>query len=126
MQQAERLAEELLMEKQLLVEYDRRRNDNRVALNHMRSNKDKKIWMNLGDLFIRLPKKTASHMLESEQTQLDTSIEETRRDVRDKAQQLDQLEGGDGSRFAAFDLRPVSSGELRGATGGRAGDGRAQ
>ncbi|KAI9594224.1 hypothetical protein BDF19DRAFT_445262 [Syncephalis fuscata] len=85
MQKIEQLAEELLLEKHLLVDYDRRRNDNRVALNRMQESKDKKVWLNLGDLFVRLPKRNATDMINK------------------------KLEGGDGRRTGSYNLNPVSA-----------------
>ncbi|KAI8056713.1 hypothetical protein BDF22DRAFT_773293 [Syncephalis plumigaleata] len=95
MQKIEQLAEELLFDKQLLVDYDLRRNNNRMALNRMQESKDKKVWLNLGELFIRLPKQGATDMLKKEQTQLDHTIEETRHSLREKVQQLEKLEKGE-------------------------------
>jgi hypothetical protein len=47
------------------VDYDRRRQDNRMALNQLNGIKDKKVWMYFGDLILRLPKKKVENMIKN-------------------------------------------------------------
>ncbi|KAL7327203.1 hypothetical protein PS15p_209431 [Mucor circinelloides] len=51
----EHLAEEILINKQAVIDFDRKRNSNREALSKLRKTTDKKTWTFFGDMFIKLP-----------------------------------------------------------------------
>eukprot|EP00040_Diaphanoeca_grandis_P013627 m.68919 g.68919 ORF g.68919 m.68919 type:complete len:147 (-) comp24016_c0_seq1:98-538(-) len=112
----ERLAEEIITGKHQVVELDRRRNENRMALREIKKktlSKASKIWMNVGDIFLQLPRKTVVEMMEKDQTQLDTAIDETRDNLQKKAVELRQKEHKPISE--GWDLKGMSFKEMSGS-----------
>ena len=94
--EAEHLAEDILMEKQHIIDYDRRRNLNREAINAMKNGslqKVRKIWVNFGDVFIELPKARTFDIVTTEQKELDKSIDDSRQDLKVKMEKLLELQG---------------------------------
>ncbi|KAI7867678.1 hypothetical protein BDF14DRAFT_645184 [Spinellus fusiger] len=106
----ERLAEEVLVNKQLLVDYDRKRNGQREALNQWRQGQGmhtaNKAWMQLGDMFIRLPADKAKQWIEKDQGVLNEAIETTRNTMHASATALQVLEGS--QKIAGFDLKSLN------------------
>ncbi|KAG0225659.1 p53 and DNA damage-regulated protein 1 [Mortierella sp. GBA43] len=103
----ELVAEEILTNKELIVDYDRKRNSNREALSKLKKDlaHEKKVWVNVGDLFIRLPKTNVETMIKKDQDTLDAEISGIRETMKQKAVELEKLEGGDGSKAKAFQLK---------------------
>ncbi|KAG0057409.1 p53 and DNA damage-regulated protein 1 [Gryganskiella cystojenkinii] len=110
LQQRELVAEEILTNKELIVDYDRRRNSNREALGKLKKElgQEKKVWVNLGDMFIKLPKKNVETMIKKDQNTLDGEISDIRQVMKEKVVELEKLEGGDGSRAKAFQLKGMT------------------
>ncbi|KAI8090024.1 uncharacterized protein BX664DRAFT_386418 [Halteromyces radiatus] len=108
----EHLAEEIIINKQMLIDYDRKRNSNREALNQFKKNlkDEKKVWINLGDMFIRLPTKEAQQVIEKDQTTLTEKMDETRKIIKDMATELQQLEGK--KEMQGFNLTGMSAKDL--------------
>ncbi|KAF9551619.1 p53 and DNA damage-regulated protein 1 [Mortierella hygrophila] len=110
LQKRELIAEDILTNKELMVDYDRRRNSNREALSKLKKelSQEKKVWVNLGDMFIKLPKENVQTMIKKDQTTLDEEILDIRETMKQKVVELEQLEGGDGSKSRAFQLKGMS------------------
>ncbi|KAI8640961.1 hypothetical protein BD408DRAFT_223466 [Parasitella parasitica] len=60
----EHLAEEILVNKQAVVDYDRKRNSNREALSSLKKTHDTKTWTFFGDMFIKLPTEKTKALIE--------------------------------------------------------------
>ncbi|KAF1805818.1 hypothetical protein V8B55DRAFT_1433989 [Mucor lusitanicus] len=60
----EHLAEEILINKQAVIDFDRKRNSNREALSSLKKTKDKKTWTFFGDMFIKLPTENTKALIE--------------------------------------------------------------
>ncbi|KAG2174662.1 hypothetical protein INT44_006926, partial [Umbelopsis vinacea] len=123
--QRETLAEDILTDKELIVDSDRKRNSNREALTNMRKKlaNEQKLWVNMGDMFIKLPKKDIQVMIEdgkksikqqSHQKKLDEEIEKRRDTMKKKAMKLDQLEQlqPNGKPLAGYDLQGMKASDL--------------
>ncbi|KAF8929570.1 p53 and DNA damage-regulated protein 1 [Haplosporangium gracile] len=110
LQKRELIAEDILTNKELIVDYDRRRNSNREALSKLKKelSQEKKVWVNLGDMFIKMPKENVETMIKKDQTTLDEEISDIRETMKQKVVELEQLEGGDGSKSRAFQLKAMS------------------
>ncbi|KAF8940717.1 p53 and DNA damage-regulated protein 1 [Dissophora ornata] len=95
---------------ELIVDYDRRRNSNREALTKLKKDlsQEKKVWVNLGDLFIKLPKQNVETIIKRDQETLDAEIEDVREIMKEKVVELEKLEGGDGSKAKAFQLKAMT------------------
>ncbi|KAF9135895.1 p53 and DNA damage-regulated protein 1 [Mortierella sp. 14UC] len=107
LQKRELVAEDILTNKELMIDYDRRRNSNREALSKLRKelSQEKKVWVNLGDMFVKMPKENVETMIRKDQTTLDEEIADIRETMKQKVVELEKLEGGDGSKARAFQLK---------------------
>ncbi|KAL0091241.1 hypothetical protein F4703DRAFT_1837998 [Phycomyces blakesleeanus] len=105
----EHLAEEILINKQLLIDYDRKRNSNREGLNQWKKTgglvNEKKAWIQFGDMFVRLPSETAKTMIEKDQESLNKTMDETRDNMRTATIKLQEMEGS--KKMAGFDLKSL-------------------
>ncbi|KAG4090305.1 hypothetical protein H8356DRAFT_1053423 [Neocallimastix lanati (nom. inval.)] len=115
----ERLAEDIMVDKQLVVDLDRKRNQNREALGKLRKDKnlknESKAWIILDDMFIKLPKDTIEKNIKSDQEKLDKEINSLRDSIRDRAVELGGIEninGKDNRKIEAFKLKGMSSKEV--------------
>ncbi|KAF9571855.1 p53 and DNA damage-regulated protein 1 [Mortierella alpina] len=110
LQKRELIAEEILTNKELIIDYDRRRNSNREALTKLKKDlvQEKKVWVNLGDMFLKMPKQNVETMIKKDQETLDTEISEIRQLMKEKVVELEKLEGGDGSKSRAFQLKAMT------------------
>ncbi|KAF9906920.1 p53 and DNA damage-regulated protein 1 [Linnemannia zychae] len=92
---------------ELIIDYDRRRNSNREALSKLKKelSQEKKVWVNLGEMFVKMPKENVETMIKKDQKTLDDEIADIRETMKQKVVELEQLEGGDGSKARAFQLK---------------------
>ncbi|KAI8887395.1 hypothetical protein K501DRAFT_330624 [Backusella circina FSU 941] len=91
----EHLAEEIIFNKQLVVDYDRKRNSNREALTQIKKKvgDEKKLWTFFGDMFIKLPTEKTKELIEKDQASLNENIDIARTAMKSSAQKLEVLEG---------------------------------
>ncbi|KAG2224387.1 hypothetical protein INT45_002926, partial [Circinella minor] len=106
----ERLADEIFMNKQAVIDHDRKRNANREGINQLTRGKlknEKKVWiMTGGDMFIKLPVKDAKDYIEKDQKVLTEKIDLSRKTMKENVQ---KLEGYD---MKGFDLKSITSEDL--------------
>merc|ERR1712046_17944 len=79
-----------------IVAFDRRRNTNREALGELRRKRLKdspKVWLNMGDIFVKVQHTDSVELLEAEQERLTTRIDALRQGLKTKIERLNQLEG---------------------------------
>eukprot|EP00002_Diphylleia_rotans_P030686 TRINITY_DN6327_c0_g1_i1.p1 TRINITY_DN6327_c0_g1~~TRINITY_DN6327_c0_g1_i1.p1 ORF type:complete len:131 (+),score=35.60 TRINITY_DN6327_c0_g1_i1:80-472(+) len=94
--QVEELAEAVLIGQQQLIDYDRKRNSNREALNALKKvAPDQKVWTCFGDMFIKFPQPATKKILDENQKRIETEITKLRQDIKEKAQLLNDMEGRD-------------------------------
>lgn len=55
----ERVADQILQNKQLIVEYDKKRQGNREALRELRKSEEKNVWMTVGSILIEMERDKA-------------------------------------------------------------------
>ncbi|KAI8339871.1 hypothetical protein BC941DRAFT_418794 [Chlamydoabsidia padenii] len=108
----EHLAEDIIINKQTLIDFDRKRNSNRESLTQLKKNlkDEKKVWVNFGDMFIRLPTKDAQGVIEQDQKTLTDKIDQTRKLVKDNMMELERLEGK--KTMQGFDLEGMTAKDL--------------
>ncbi|KAK6171100.1 hypothetical protein SNE40_019358 [Patella caerulea] len=110
--QIEEVAEDILADKQHLIEFDLRRNKTREALRCLQKDKTvKKSWMCVGNMFIKMPRVTAISMLEKDFSQLENEIKDTRNELKPKVDKLRDLQNEDGVK--GFGLQPLSREEVK-------------
>eukprot|EP01117_Protostelium_nocturnum_P010781 TRINITY_DN3883_c0_g1_i2.p1 TRINITY_DN3883_c0_g1~~TRINITY_DN3883_c0_g1_i2.p1 ORF type:complete len:133 (-),score=32.70 TRINITY_DN3883_c0_g1_i2:111-509(-) len=100
MNDAEILAEEILIDKQQIIDFDRRRNTNREAYRQLMDAKkkpvqfqDKKMWLCMKDMFILLPSSKAAEFIEKDQKNIDEEINSVRDQLKVKMSKLSDIEG---------------------------------
>ncbi|KAJ1667787.1 hypothetical protein IW140_001340 [Coemansia sp. RSA 1813] len=95
------LADDILTDKQLSIDYDRKRQETREAINKLRQ-QTKNVrpgsrlattTINMGDFFLDMPAAKAQGMVEGAQKELDGAIDDVRQRLKKKVELLAQLEG---------------------------------
>ncbi|KAK2874581.1 hypothetical protein Q8A67_021734 [Cirrhinus molitorella] len=114
------VAEDILSDKQQLVDLDLRRNRNREALSALRNNSPNGnlIQSNLdnvkvcfGNMFIKFPQESTRSMILKDQEQLDKEISDLRKRLKGKVNRLNDLQGK--PELTGYNLSPLSSDEIK-------------
>ncbi|KAJ1948587.1 hypothetical protein EC988_005115 [Linderina pennispora] len=118
----ETLAEDILTDRQLSVDYDRKRQENRAALHQLRQQAKaenphsihSRATLNMGDFFIDVPTTKALTMVQNAQAELETAISDVSARLKQKTASLAELEGDDKTATAlhAMQLKPVTGQDL--------------
>lgn len=61
---SERVADKILVNKQEIIELDKRRQANREALREVRKSDERKHWISVGCILVQMPKDKATGLLE--------------------------------------------------------------
>ncbi|XP_069672160.1 p53 and DNA damage-regulated protein 1-like isoform X2 [Periplaneta americana] len=93
LEQMEQMGEEIICDRQEIVDLDRRRNQTREALRALHGiPAESKTWLTLGSLLIKMPTDKAQNLLQRDQQQLDTQINMLRSDLKVKVNKLREME----------------------------------
>lgn len=98
MEEVEEAAEEVMSDRQEVITLDRRRNTNREALRRMADEgrpDEARMWICVGNMFLRMPRGFVKESIEKEQKHLDTEINNLRNGLRSKVNKLNDLEHKD-------------------------------
>ncbi|KAI1890991.1 hypothetical protein AGOR_G00159270 [Albula goreensis] len=112
--EVELAAEDVLSDKQQIVDLDIKRNRNREALNALRDDSpqsEDKVKVCFGSMFIKLPKATTKQMIQKDQAQLDKEISDLRKRLKAKVNHLNDLQGK--PELRGYSLSPLSSDEMK-------------
>ncbi|XP_035244088.1 p53 and DNA damage-regulated protein 1 [Anguilla anguilla] len=107
-------AEDVLSDKQQIVDLDVKRHRNREALSALRDvsqQSEEKVKVCFGNMFIKLPKATTKHMIEKDQEQLDKEISDLRNRLKAKVNHLNDLQGK--PELTGYNLSPLTSNEIK-------------
>ncbi|XP_062517626.1 p53 and DNA damage-regulated protein 1-like [Corticium candelabrum] len=97
----ERRAEDILADKQQVVDLDRKRNANREALRALKRSTDTKTWTCFGNTFIKFSNSDVDRMLRRDQETLNSEITALRDALPTKVNELREMEGkADARSFA--------------------------
>ncbi|KAK2821604.1 hypothetical protein Q7C36_020947 [Tachysurus vachellii] len=115
--EVELAAEDVLSDKQQIVDLDGRRNRNREALNALKnSNTDKdKVKVCFGNMFIKFPKESTKSMIQKDQEQIEQEINNLRKGLKAKVNHLNDLQGK--PEIRGYHLSPLSGDELKAING---------
>ncbi|KAI8923442.1 hypothetical protein BC831DRAFT_403756, partial [Entophlyctis helioformis] len=114
----ERLAEEILSERHLSIEYDRRRQELQQALGLFRKGMvslagESKAWLYSGGLFLKTPTADAQQMLKDDLAKVNAEIVKCHDRIRNKTIELEQTErGANSARIKGLELQAVSRDEM--------------
>ncbi|KAI8913595.1 hypothetical protein EDD86DRAFT_109016 [Gorgonomyces haynaldii] len=112
----EHLAEDILTEKQLLIDYDRRRQELQRANRQLMNSEQDKVFLFSNGLFVKQRKDTAKSLLQRDLRSIESEIEVTRKSVQEKVIELERMEqGSQTARTKGFELMGVSRQELQDA-----------
>ncbi|KAJ2838151.1 hypothetical protein J3B01_001604 [Coemansia erecta] len=117
----EALAEDILTDRQLAIDYDRKRQENREALRRLHEQQKNKptsrratTTVNMGDFFIVVPTTKAAEMVDGAQKELEGAIDDVQQRLKAKVQKLGELEGNDHMVATAksMGLKSISGNDL--------------
>lgn len=125
----ERVADQILVNKQEIVELDKRRQSNREALNELKRTTDTSTWTSIGCAIVKLKKETAIKMLQEglnrieiylfvslmhslfvDQEIIERDIDKLRQQQKVLVNKLRDLEKQDPTK--GFNLKPMSHNEM--------------
>lgn len=61
---SERLADQVLQNKQEIIELDKRRQSNREAIRNLIKNNEQKVWITIGPILVKMEKEKANQLLQ--------------------------------------------------------------
>lgn len=109
-------ADDIIDTRQQIVNLDAKRHKTREAINRLRElhNKNprsvKRNWVCLGDMFIELNYNTTRNSIIDEQYQLDQGVEKLHDELKEKVNNLRELEGK--PELRGFSLKPLKKEEI--------------
>jgi len=106
----EEAAEDILTDRQTIIDLDRTRNGNREALRHLRKQEEKKSWIIMGSTFFKLDTESVETILNKDQEKLDKEINDLRDNLKKKMDRIKDLEGR--PALKGFDLKPLNRDEM--------------
>lgn len=113
--QVELAADNIIDTKQQIVDFDARRHKTREALSQLRDLRtkeqgNKKYWVCVGDMFIRLNDNETKNWISEDHYQLNEAIEKLRDDLKEKVIDLRKLEGK--PEVSGLNLKPLNRKEI--------------
>ncbi|KAK3512678.1 hypothetical protein QTP70_022633 [Hemibagrus guttatus] len=113
--EVELAAEDVLSDKQQIVDLDLRRNRNREAMNVLRNSDSDhgkyKVKVCFGNMFIKFPKESTKSMIHKDQEQLEQEINNLRKGLKAKVNRLNDLQGK--PELRGYNLSPLTGDELK-------------
>ncbi|ELU05820.1 hypothetical protein CAPTEDRAFT_92249 [Capitella teleta] len=114
--QVEGLAEDILVDRQQIVDLDRKRQQTRQAIRALsKENSDDKSWVCFGNMFLKLQNSRAGNLLKKDFNELDEEINETRNQLKMKVNKLRDAENKDDIK--GFSLQPLTKEEMHAING---------
>ena len=119
LRELEEAAENVLADKQEVIDLDRKRNSNREALaaldkvskSHWKGD-DSGTWVTMNNCFIQLKTGTAKKLIQEDQVRLNCEINKTRSNLKVKVNDLRDKEGQE--ELKGFNLQALSKEEMSG------------
>ncbi|XP_071397204.1 p53 and DNA damage-regulated protein 1 isoform X2 [Centroberyx affinis] len=109
--EVEEAAEDVLTNKQQIVDLDSKRNRNREALNALRNDIPDSVKVCFGNMFIKFPKSKTREMIQKDQEQLDKEINDLRKGLKAKVNRLNEMQGK--PELRGYSLSPLSGDEIK-------------
>uniref|UniRef100_A0A8C4WUH5 P53 and DNA-damage regulated 1 n=1 Tax=Eptatretus burgeri TaxID=7764 RepID=A0A8C4WUH5_EPTBU len=109
--EVEELAEDVLADRQQVIDLDQKRNFNREAIRSLRTEKSTdKVWVCFGRTLIKLTNSQTLEMLQKDQEQLNEEIDKIHSQLKVKVNNLNDAQGKPGLK--GFDLIPLMKMEM--------------
>lgn len=87
----EHLAEEIIINKQAITDFERKKKSNNEALDQVKRSHDKKTWTFFGDMFIKLPTDKTKALIEKDQHSLNERIETAKETIKHNTSELEKM-----------------------------------
>ncbi|XP_061688868.1 p53 and DNA damage-regulated protein 1 [Syngnathoides biaculeatus] len=111
MREVEEAAEDVLTTKQQIVDLDIKRNRNREALCALKNGMcSEKVKVCFGHIFVKLPKSKARKMIQRDQQQLDSKLNELHKRLKSNVNHLNETQGK--PELSSYNLLPLSTNEM--------------
>ncbi|XP_053208150.1 p53 and DNA damage-regulated protein 1-like [Panonychus citri] len=107
----EKVGETIVNDKEMIVDFDRRRNKNREALRMIQKKDQKKVWLCFGNMFVQTLTEKGKHIIEKDQVHLDETINGLRDSIKESYDELRRLENKPVDD--SFKLKPINSKEVQ-------------
>ncbi|XP_048029391.1 p53 and DNA damage-regulated protein 1 [Megalobrama amblycephala] len=105
-------AEDILSDKQQIVDLDLRRNRNREALGALRHHSSHdNVKVCFGNMFIKFPQERTRSMILKDQEQLDKEITDLRKRLKAKVNRFNEIQGK--PELRGYNLAPLSNDEMK-------------
>jgi len=111
----EEVGDEILKDRQTIIDYDRKRNANRESLRHLRNQTGAKTWIAMGNTFFKLETTAVSEIIRKDQIKLDEAINTLRDDLKKKVDKVRDLDAK--PSLKGFQLNPLSPEDLHVTSG---------
>ncbi|XP_077109175.1 p53 and DNA damage-regulated protein 1 [Ranitomeya variabilis] len=113
LQEVEKKAEDVLVDRRQIVDLDLKRNQNREALRALGRDPSHSgpVTVCFGNMFIKLPKDKTKQMIEKDQEQLDVEIQNLRSQLKVKVNELYEAQGK--PELKGFNLTPLDPDEMK-------------
>lgn len=113
--EVEGMAEDILTDREQIVNLDRKRNKNRESLRTIKkeireAKYDTKSWVCFGNMFIKMDKKTVEKLISKDQETINEEVNNLRNGLKDKVSKLRDLEGK--PELRGFHLQPLTQSEM--------------
>ncbi|CAO1314040.1 unnamed protein product [Diamesa serratosioi] len=103
----EKVADQVLVKKHEIVEWDKKRQGNREAIRELRKTEDENVWITVGSMLIEMDRMKAIEVITKE---IDTEITKLRREQHTLVNKHRDLEHT--VRAKGFDLKPMNTNEI--------------
>ncbi|XP_065367585.1 p53 and DNA damage-regulated protein 1 [Calliphora vicina] len=111
----EEVADQVLVNKQELINLDRRRQQNREAIRELEKNpeqQEKKIWTTIGSMLVKLDRQKALELLKNDQSQIEREIQILQSDQKilvNKHRDLEHFSPYSGTHIKALDRKEFNA-----------------
>ncbi|KAI8117418.1 uncharacterized protein LOC111686709 [Lucilia cuprina] len=111
----EEVADQVLVNKQELINLDRRRQQNREAIRELEKNtekQEKKVWTTIGSMLVKLDRQKALELLKKDQTQIEREIKILQSDQKilvNKHRDLEHFSPYSGTNIKPLDRKEFSA-----------------
>lgn len=105
------------------MEHDDRRQDNRVAARGIDHEKNHKLWMSSGDVFLRMSTADAKAVMKKDDESIAEEIEVARRELLEVNAELERIAGSGTAHRVGASLQGMNASEVNQILGGLPGRG---
>ncbi|CAO1355699.1 unnamed protein product [Diamesa hyperborea] len=106
----EKVADQVLVKKHEIVEWDKKRQGNREAIRELRKSEDENVWITVGSMLVQMERIKAIEVITKEQIEIDAEITKLRSEQHTLVNKHRDLEHT--NRAKGFDLKPMNTNEM--------------